>query len=164
MYSLKIQRTKETFNELLYSYFLALRLRMQQLVILYIYTWKNDINKMAADLLLRGMYRAGGTPSIMIKLYESIEPEIDKEEIITSLDEDLLSLVKQEIPYIKIGSAPIFFSFNFENKGDVTEMHERIWTSTKEIEEKHQKFLVSARKVMLEAPPEFPLHNIQNYL
>lgn len=148
-----------------YIEFLAIRRRLQQLVVLHVHTWKEDWHKLVGDILLQQMKDAGSVQQTPAEWFDGEWSSAStKGAELSLLDSSIIDeLVKSE-GKLQIGSYPVYFIFRFERQSDgITYVHERFEVD-EEIKNKNKKFFTASVAAMCEAPPIHPMTNMERFL
>lgn len=146
-----------------YIEFLAVRRRLQQLVVLHVHTWKYDWNSLVGDILLQQMKEAGSREKAEWFDGEWRSASTKGAEL-SLLDTSIIEEIGKDKGKIKIGSYPVHFLFHFELQPDgILYVHEEFEVS-EEIKKQNAKFFSASNAAMNEAPPEYPMTNMERFL
>lgn len=145
--------------------FLAVRRRLQQLVVFYVHTWKSDLNKFVGDVLIEQMKEAGCVKQTEIEWFDGAwNSATTKGAELSTLDSLIIGALHEERGNIQIGSAPVHFQFHFESQPDgISYMHEEL-VVTKEVKNQNLKFFDATTFAFKEAPPIHPMTDVEKYL
>lgn len=166
MYSINQNGTNESID-LLYLRFLAIRLRIQQLVVLFVHTWKNDKQATAGDLILKLIRDAGTHYKGFVPSQEEFKnpKTVSKEDtVLSELDLLILSEINKEKGSIQLGSDSVMFNFYFELQGkNIAYVNEEL-TAPVDVKCRNQRFFDACASAFKEAPPKHPTENQDKHL
>lgn len=166
MYSIHQDSTTESFD-LLYLRFLAIRLRIQQLVVLFVHTWKNDNQAKAGDLILKLIRDAGTHYKGFVPSREELKtPNTSSEQdsVLSELDLLILREINKEKGSIKLGSDSVMFNFYFELQGKhIAYVNEEL-TAPVNVRCRNQRFFDACTSAFKEPPPKHPTENQDKHL
>lgn len=162
MYSIHISSGTEVIP---YLEFLAIRRRLQQLVIFYVHSWKYDWNAFVGDLLLSQMKDAVKATAVKEEWFDGDwHSASNKDAELSVLDTSIIEQLSKKTGKIQIGSQGVFFQFEFKLLPDGILSVEESFEVSEETKQKNSCFFNASKASFADVPPVYPTTNMEKYL